>query len=115
MTPVAGPTTRPGAVQKLEAELGELDGDLARLEAERQAAEAELERLEAQVQRVAVDRYTHAGDDDPILVATDLNEGERVKVLVQIVTQDDQDAVDQYAATKDRLARTTEEVEQRRA
>ena len=104
-----------GRVQKLEAELGGLDGELTRLETERQSAEAELERLRAQVQRVAVDRYTHAGDDNPILVASDLNEGERAKVLVQIVTQGDHDAVDRYAATKDRLARTTEEVERRRA
>ena len=104
-----------GRVQKLEAELGGLDGELTRLETERRSAEAELERLRAQVQRVAIDRYTHAGDDNPILVASDLNEGERAKVLVQIVTQGDHDAVDRYAATKDRLARTTEEVERRRA
>lgn len=101
-------------VQQLEAELGELDGELARLEAERAAAQAELERLRAQVQHFALDRYTHAGSDDPILRA-DINEGELARVLAEIVTQRDRDAVDRYAATKERVERATEEVEQKRA
>ena len=104
-----------GRVHQLEAELGELDGELTRLEAERAAAELELERLRAQVQHVAIDRYTRAGTDEPVLLASDLNEGERARVLAQIVTQNDRDAVDLYAATKDRLKRTTDEVESRRA
>jgi murein DD-endopeptidase MepM/ murein hydrolase activator NlpD len=104
-----------GRVHRLEAELGELDGALARLEAERAAAELELERLKEQVQHVAIDRYTRAGTDEPVLLASDLNEGERARVLAQIVTQNDRDAVDLYAATKARLKRTTEEVESRRA
>jgi murein DD-endopeptidase MepM/ murein hydrolase activator NlpD len=104
-----------GRVEKLEAELGALDGELAQLEAERRSAETEMARWREQVQRVAVDRYTHAGDDDPLLIAADLNEGERARALVQIVTQNDRDAVDRYAATKERLARTVAEVEQRRS
>jgi murein DD-endopeptidase MepM/ murein hydrolase activator NlpD len=102
-------------VHDLEAELGEIDGELARLDAERQAAEAELTRLRDQVQRVAVDRYARAGSDDPILVARDLNEGERARALAEIVTQNDRDAVDRYAAARNRLERATEEVEERRS
>jgi murein DD-endopeptidase MepM/ murein hydrolase activator NlpD len=104
-----------GRVQRLEAELGELDGELTRLEAEQQAAALEMERLKAQVQHVAIDRYTRAGTEEPVLLASDLNEGERARVLAQIVTQSDSDAVDRYAATKDKLERTTAEVESRRA
>ncbi len=104
-----------GRVEQLEAELGGLDTELARLETERRSAEVELERLQAEVRRVAVDRYTHAGDDDPLLIATDLNASERARALVRIVTQDDQDAVDRYAVTKDRLERTTAVLAQRRA
>jgi len=102
-------------VQRLEAELGELDGELARLEAEHAAAEAELGRLREQVQRVAVDRYTRSGMDDPLLVARDLNEGERARALVEIVTQGDRDAVDRYAAARRRLERATTDVEARRS
>jgi murein DD-endopeptidase MepM/ murein hydrolase activator NlpD len=104
-----------GRVHRLEAELGELDGELTRLEAERDAAERELDQLKEQVRHVAIDRYTRAGTDEPVLLASDLNEGERARVLAQIVTQNDHDAVDRYAATKERLERTTEEVESRRA
>ena len=104
-----------GRVHALEADLGELDGELTRLETEREAAQAELERLRAHVQHLAVDRYTRAGSDDPLLTAVDLNEGERARVLAEIVTQGDRDAVDRYAATKDLLERTTEEVERTRA
>lgn len=104
-----------GRVQQLEAELGELDGELARLETEQQDAQAELDRLLAQVQQVAVDRYTKVGTEDTMLLAHDLNEGERARVLAAVVTQGDSDAVDRYAATKDRLERTSSEVESRRS
>ncbi len=101
-------------VQQLQAELGELDGELARLESEQEAAQAELDRLRDQVQHVAIDRYTRVGTDDVVLLAEDFNEGERARALAEIVTQGDRDALDRYAATKERLARTSKEVEARR-
>jgi murein DD-endopeptidase MepM/ murein hydrolase activator NlpD len=102
-------------VSEIEAELGELDGELARLEAEQASAQAELDRLRSQVQHVAIDRYTRVGTDDAIFLTDDLNEGERARALAKIVTQSDSDAVDRFAATKDRLERTSAEVEARRS
>lgn len=104
------------AVQELtdmEAALGEIDGEIRRYEADVDDAEAELAVLREDVRELAVHRYTQ-GDQVPA-VTGDINAQERAKVLVQTVSRHNFNAMDQYRATRERLDRALDELEDRLA
>ena len=101
-----------GELNRLQTELGELDGEMQRAEAEAAATGAERDRLRDQVRDLAIRRYTQLGDSG--YAGAELNEQGRAAVLLAAVTGDDLDAVDQLRATNQRFEATAAELAERR-
>lgn len=98
-------------VHEIEEELGELDGEITRLQSEQAAAQAELDQLRVKVQDLALDRYMENDPGTLVPTGEDLNAQGRAQALAEIVSQTDRDSIDQYRAVKDKLERSTKELE----
>jgi murein DD-endopeptidase MepM/ murein hydrolase activator NlpD len=98
-------------VHEIEEALGELDGEISRLQAEQAAAQAELEDLRMKVRHLALERYMENDPGTMVPTGEDLNAQGRAHALAEIVSQTDRDAIDQYRAVKDKLERSTAELE----
>ena len=92
---------------KAETQLGELEADIRDLEARTAGAQARLDALRASVREVAVRRFINADASQMSSLDPDINTQARADALSRYATQGNQDAVDDYTAASDDLARAT--------
>ena len=90
-----------------ESDLGELEADIRSLEARTTAAQGRLDALRAAVREVAIRRFINADASQMSSLDPDINTQARADALSRYATQGNQDAVDDYAAASDDLARAT--------
>lgn len=102
-------------ITEAQGELEALDAEMVELGEQNDATQAELDALAERVRELAVRRYTAHGNDRVFIPGADVNTQERADALASFVTQGDSDALDAYRATKNRLERTTAELEARRS
>lgn len=98
-----------------ESELGELEAEISSLEAKAGAAQARLDGLRAAVREVAIRRYINVETSQMSSLDPDINTQARADALSRYATQGNQDAVDDYTAASDDLARATQQLNDKRA
>jgi murein DD-endopeptidase MepM/ murein hydrolase activator NlpD len=98
-----------------ESELGELEAEISSLEAKAGAAQARLDGLRAAVREVAIRRYINVDTSQMSSLDPDINTQARADALSRYATQGNQDAVDDYTAASDDLARATQQLNDKKA
>lgn len=99
---------------KAETQLGELEAEIRDLEARTAGAQARLDALRASVREVAVRRFINADASQMSSLDPDINTQARADALSRYATQGNQDAVDDYTAASDDLARATEQLNEKK-
>jgi murein DD-endopeptidase MepM/ murein hydrolase activator NlpD len=100
---------------KAETQLGELEAEIRSLEARAAAAQGRLDALRASVREVAVRRFINADVSQMSSLDPDINTQARADALSRYATQGNQDAVDDYTAASDDLARATQQLSDKKA
>jgi murein DD-endopeptidase MepM/ murein hydrolase activator NlpD len=103
------------ALADAETRLGELEADIRSLEARATDAQARLDSLRAAVREVAIRRFINADASQMSSLDPDINAQARAEALSRYATQGNQDAVDDYTAASDDLARATEQLNGKKA
>jgi murein DD-endopeptidase MepM/ murein hydrolase activator NlpD len=95
------------SLAEAEDRLTTIENELAELERQAADARARLDGLAAHVQAIAVDRYVASGRGDALFAVggADINRQVQADALVRLLTQGNDDAVDEVRAAREDLER----------
>jgi peptidoglycan LD-endopeptidase LytH len=99
---------------RAQSRQAELEREIDSLESRRTDAEQRLRALTGTIEEIAVKEFVSGGTVSPVLLDADIHRLARANALAEVVAGDVGNAVDEYRAAADDLARTDDELRRAR-